>query len=160
MGGRAVPFWDLVKPLTRSTSVGLSHERQRGDVIVCGSSPRKLLYRSQNGQAEFRRARRGSALQAVLRAFQSEFLSLALRFHKSAGDDQKNRTGRQGASRSATCGVRKKAERQPGSLERRDARPIAQESGRVAGVGDRKSTRLNSSHSSISYAVFCLKKKK
>src|SRR5689334_23426619 len=32
--------------------------------------------------------------------------------------------------------------------------------GRVLGVGDRKSTRLNSSHSSISYAVFCLKKKK
>src|SRR5689334_23912140 len=31
-------------------------------------------------------------------------------------------------------------------------KPFAQE--------DRKSTRLNSSHSSISYAVFCLKKKK
>src|SRR5689334_23688621 len=28
------------------------------------------------------------------------------------------------------------------------------------GFRDRKSTRLNSSHSSISYAVFCLKKKK
>src|SRR2546427_6935861 len=28
------------------------------------------------------------------------------------------------------------------------------------GVEDRKSTRLNSSHSQISYAVFCLKKKK
>src|SRR2546430_5327747 len=28
------------------------------------------------------------------------------------------------------------------------------------GVVDRKSTRLNSSHSQISYAVFCLKKKK
>src|SRR5689334_25381451 len=28
------------------------------------------------------------------------------------------------------------------------------------GPRDRKSTRLNSSHSSISYAVFCLKKKK
>src|SRR5690242_20834233 len=28
------------------------------------------------------------------------------------------------------------------------------------GVRDRKSTRLNSSHMSISYAVFCLKKKK
>src|SRR5947208_14730230 len=27
------------------------------------------------------------------------------------------------------------------------------------GVGDRKSTRLNSSHQIISYAVFCLKKK-
>src|SRR5438477_9469672 len=37
--------------------------------------------------------------------------------------------------------------------------------GVVGGVGedrheDRKSTRLNSSHMSISYAVFCLKKKK
>src|SRR3712207_7290134 len=30
----------------------------------------------------------------------------------------------------------------------------------VALVGDRKSTRLNSSHANISYAVFCLKKKK
>src|SRR5690242_21606727 len=31
---------------------------------------------------------------------------------------------------------------------------------RALGVSDRKSTRLNSSHMSISYAVFCLKKKK
>src|SRR2546427_4718963 len=31
---------------------------------------------------------------------------------------------------------------------------------RAAAVLDRKSTRLNSSHSQISYAVFCLKKKK
>src|SRR5699024_12398365 len=30
----------------------------------------------------------------------------------------------------------------------------------VLEMGDRKSTRLNSSHVSISYAVFCLKKKK
>src|SRR3712207_8866342 len=29
----------------------------------------------------------------------------------------------------------------------------------VAGGADRKSTRLNSSHANISYAVFCLKKK-
>src|SRR5207249_10292331 len=58
--------------------------------------------------------------------------------------------------------------RRPVRLERR--------AGRVAGIairaptrandraahdrGDRKSTRLNSSHVSISYAVFCLKKKK
>src|SRR3712207_7791777 len=28
------------------------------------------------------------------------------------------------------------------------------------GAGDRKSTRLNSSHANISYAVFCLKKNK
>src|SRR3712207_7931500 len=31
---------------------------------------------------------------------------------------------------------------------------------RRLGGGDRKSTRLNSSHANISYAVFCLKKKK
>src|SRR2546430_12307660 len=31
---------------------------------------------------------------------------------------------------------------------------------RRSGPKDRKSTRLNSSHSQISYAVFCLKKKK
>src|SRR3712207_7930149 len=32
--------------------------------------------------------------------------------------------------------------------------------GRIVGIEDRKSTRLNSSHANISYAVFCLKKKK
>src|SRR5438270_7404797 len=32
--------------------------------------------------------------------------------------------------------------------------------GDADGIPDRKSTRLNSSHSQISYAVFCLKKKK
>src|SRR5947199_4830240 len=31
---------------------------------------------------------------------------------------------------------------------------------RAGNAGDRKSTRLNSSHLGISYAVFCLKKKK
>src|SRR5947207_11540124 len=31
---------------------------------------------------------------------------------------------------------------------------------RASGPSDRKSTRLNSSHTVISYAVFCLKKKK
>src|SRR5438876_8939959 len=45
------------------------------------------------------------------------------------------------------------------------AAEILYEGERVKGVatgelGDRKSTRLNSSHPSISYAVFCLKKKK
>src|SRR2546430_12868671 len=33
------------------------------------------------------------------------------------------------------------------------------DAGGVVDEGDRKSTRLNSSHSQISYAVFCLKKK-
>src|SRR3712207_8620324 len=47
--------------------------------------------------------------------------------------------------------------------DRRDERDDAGEAAaRAAGpqVPDRKSTRLNSSHANISYAVFCLKKKK
>src|SRR5436853_4024462 len=47
------------------------------------------------------------------------------------------------------------------------ARPAAAQFGHVAAapeqrvdIADRKSTRLNSSHLGISYAVFCLKKKK
>src|SRR5580698_3978363 len=40
------------------------------------------------------------------------------------------------------------------------SRPTCSARGRSACARDRKSTRLNSSHMSISYAVFCLKKKK
>src|SRR3712207_7385412 len=50
-------------------------------------------------------------------------------------------------------------------LDRPGARFLAARGGRggrgnAALSGDRKSTRLNSSHANISYAVFCLKKKK
>src|SRR2546430_9136161 len=38
--------------------------------------------------------------------------------------------------------------------------PVPVALGRPLDLADRKSTRLNSSHSQISYAVFCLKKKK
>src|SRR5439155_21302725 len=41
-----------------------------------------------------------------------------------------------------------------------DKRPRPRERGDPCGRRDRKSTRLNSSHVAISYAVFCLKKKK
>src|SRR5437762_10728935 len=55
------------------------------------------------------------------------------------------------------------------SLLQRDPDPLIVGQGRTRatecaaaepGQGDRKSTRLNSSHRCISYAVFCLKKKK
>src|SRR2546421_5750751 len=48
-----------------------------------------------------------------------------------------------------------------GSREPRDRGHFAARGGEGIGSGgDRKSTRLNSSHDQISYAVFCLKKKK
>src|SRR5256885_5622219 len=43
---------------------------------------------------------------------------------------------------------------------RRHSRVFVMSEGPLSGRGDRKSTRLNSSHLVISYAVFCLKKKK
>src|SRR3712207_7212365 len=52
-------------------------------------------------------------------------------------------------------------EHQDQGVERRVAL-AATKRGRMqtkAGIEDRKSTRLNSSHANISYAVFCLKKK-
>src|SRR2546428_13311967 len=42
----------------------------------------------------------------------------------------------------------------------REALRIFTQLGRAPRIPDRKSTRLNSSHDQISYAVFCLKKKK
>src|SRR5690606_39328936 len=47
-----------------------------------------------------------------------------------------------------------------GGDEHRDAAVAETSEGALAASTDRKSTRLNSSHVKISYAVFCLKKKK
>src|SRR5256885_6925835 len=56
------------------------------------------------------------------------------------------------------------ADFEPRTLTRQTARPERRNATLVRHfgqrVGDRKSTRLNSSHLVISYAVFCLKKKK
>src|SRR5688572_33491270 len=53
------------------------------------------------------------------------------------------------AARAATCGVSASS-----------GRLASWPDGTPTLLQDRKSTRLNSSHSQISYAVFCLKKKK
>src|SRR3712207_7774046 len=67
-----------------------------------------------------------------------------------------DRSGRDGAE---PAGVQEQAGGQPrpgdDSLEQREADPDH----RGEEAGDRKSTRLNSSHANISYAVFCLTKK-
>src|SRR3712207_8814202 len=63
------------------------------------------------------------------------------------------------AQRSRNC--RGVGRRQPGSGLPRDPLGQAQLAAaqKVTDLQDRKSTRLNSSHANISYAVFCLKKK-
>src|SRR3712207_7615630 len=64
--------------------------------------------------------------------------------------------GKEGRVARAVRGQVHRAVRPPG--ERGDARRLAGDE--RPGRQDRKSTRLNSSHANISYAVFCLKKKK
>src|SRR5207253_10061029 len=66
--------------------------------------------------------------------------------HQHPVDEPAERRGQQG-------GRHRHADRPPLP----DHQPAAQDAGEG---GDRKSTRLNSSHVAISYAVFCLKKKK
>src|SRR3712207_8614654 len=56
--------------------------------------------------------------------------------------------------------VRQDLESIPGVLEAHATTGSGDVLCRVAASSDRKSTRLNSSHANISYAVFCLKKKK
>src|SRR2546429_5710044 len=59
----------------------------------------------------------------------------------------------------ATCQVDKLTNTPP-PIATLDVAPVQIRDSAAAGSTDRKSTRLNSSHGYISYAVFCLKKKK
>src|SRR3712207_7747152 len=69
------------------------------------------------------------------------------RGHEARGHAQAAGRG----ARRAAAARRRAPPARPGLLgDRRAGRPLE----------DRKSTRLNSSHANISYAVFCLKKKK
>src|SRR5258705_9193967 len=58
--------------------------------------------------------------------------------------------------------AQRSCEHVPAAQERtgRCEQPLGWSADRSCAAGDRKSTRLNSSHLGISYAVFCLKKKK
>src|SRR3712207_7626660 len=68
------------------------------------------------------------------------------------------RRRRRGAPRER--GRQSRARRPNGTGRARSRRSPASTRARTRVPGDRKSTRLNSSHANISYAVFCLKKKK
>src|SRR3712207_8397545 len=66
---------------------------------------------------------------------------------RGRGEDMSPSSGANGRSGDTATATRLRRVRHPGAPA---ARPIR---------SDRKSTRLNSSHANISYAVFCLKKK-
>src|SRR3712207_8991771 len=63
------------------------------------------------------------------------------------------RGGRGSSGSRASCASDRTSHMDGSRYQGADPRP-------APGPGDRKSTRLNSSHANISYAVFCLKKKK
>src|SRR5207249_6806179 len=77
---------------------------------------------------------------------------------RTSPENDRRRDGR-------SLGLRHLSPAAPAYPRRRPPSPAARRRrhaprGSVRGERDRKSTRLNSSHVSISYAVFCLKKKK
>src|SRR3712207_6952568 len=66
-----------------------------------------------------------------------------------------------GAMQAARPQVTRKEEEIAGRHHRQESVEVRDDrEAHGANVRDRKSTRLNSSHANISYAVFCLKKKK
>src|SRR3712207_8853368 len=73
------------------------------------------------------------------------------------------RSSRGGASRAPPAARHPGAQRHPPPVteahHRTDAAAAAPQAHAERPAADRKSTRLNSSHANISYAVFCLKKK-
>src|SRR3989475_11635165 len=99
-----------------------------------------------------RNAECGMAARASLAA-STLHLHSALRIPHSAlsrpppSSDADQHAGRHQCHEQARAPVRDERERDAGGRQERERQ-------------DRKSTRLNSSHSQISYAVFCLKKKK
>src|SRR3989449_8537877 len=76
--------------------------------------------------------------RSTLFPYTTLFRSTSTEFHQVAGQPDRTKGRQESAAKVARVGLR--------ALAR--------------GKRDRKSTRLNSSHGYISYAVFCLKKKK
>src|SRR5438034_7004664 len=76
------------------------------------------------------------------------------------------RSRARGAAGGGAVSLRRRAEHgtlrrgRGGDAARFGAHPLERLAGALRLARDRKSTRLNSSHTVISYAVFCLKKKK
>src|SRR5439155_26980349 len=84
--------------------------------------------------------------------------ALPISFIASVREEVRNQAGahvlRERSQNEPRLPMTPRGQRQPLEADHRVAPPVREP------VIDRKSTRLNSSHVAISYAVFCLKKKK
>src|SRR5207253_4602290 len=94
-------------------------------------------------------------------------IAAQVRQTSKGGDSHKNRGWPRGAGGARRQAVRRSLPRPFGCrttlVRPTPRRPLHEQRGSAPGRQaslDRKSTRLNSSHVAISYAVFCLKKKK
>src|SRR2546426_8409745 len=85
-------------------------------------------------------------------------------FRSTRHPGSRGRADRERGPRQSPCRGRGRRSRRRSSFRGEDARRGRRAIGPLGGLRralqDRKSTRLNSSHLVISYAVFCLKKKK
>src|SRR5690242_12310149 len=88
-------------------------------------------------------------------AFYRDTYGMAL-LHEETNEEQGVREAMMGVGESGSC-IQLLA---PLSPESTIAKFLDRSGPGIQQLADRKSTRLNSSHMSISYAVFCLKKKK
>src|SRR5215469_15965521 len=131
--------WSRLKPATGASAPAHSN----GAVLPHRRSHRLARNAIVDREIYLRRAGRGHGSGRSLRR---SWLQPKLRVHAHArGSDGDGSRSHCPPIRAARC-----ESKRPARLARRPRR----------GSKDRKSTRLNSSHVEISYAVFCLKKKK
>src|SRR5215203_491193 len=150
----------------------------RGDVDLEAASGHRPEQDSGRGDVHLQRRSRVRA-----RRFDAETTAVPLGARDRDGVGRRRRGGAHRQHRASAGAAAGGCDRRVSGARRRDVEGGTRRSGRYrdgrwharyrtrarerhreptcrSGPGDRKSTRLNSSHANISYAVFCLKKKK
>src|SRR3989449_1583951 len=130
-------------------------DQEQGYVIGLAGAASELDHRIEDVVLQLLERGAGVPRHHVLQPRRAEFLvRWTLGLGDAVAEQHKGVAGLQDESRALKCGIRKEPYRQAFGGKGRLRSAVAEEQ------GDRKSTRLNSSHGYISYAVFCLKKKK
>src|SRR5206468_10032123 len=154
--GRAAP-----SPWSRSRSRSSARSSRSCTTTSAGCSPGPLASRGGGHDTHSRPEpyRRGDEGNGEGAAAAADPRGPRRRLPRQHQDELRPAGGRD--RRASACRARGEGGRPSPEVERLDARTARDARGAGEGVRrDRKSTRLNSSHDQISYAVFCLKKKK